>query len=102
MRQPKKRNPKQTPAAPAVSRLTLKERLKERVLDRYDLQEMLHVSRGTICNLCRKGIISSTKIGGKSFYDAHQIEALLFERKQKQVPANTKKQMKIKGKQGNK
>lgn len=79
-------NPKQTDAVTGTNPLPYKEVLKQRMLDHYDLQEMFKVTRGTIYNWCRKGFIKVIKIGGKNYFDADDVEALIEERKQWIVP----------------
>lgn len=69
-----------------LASLPLKEQLKQRLLDRYDLQELFQVTRNTINNWCKAGILSYCKIGRKRYFDAEQIDALLKERRQWMVP----------------
>ena len=69
----------------------LKERLKDRLLDRYDLEELFNVTRNTIYNWCKAGLLSFSKIGRKKYYDAQEIENLIEKRKQTMVPGEEKK-----------
>lgn len=69
----------------------LKEQLQQRLLDRYDLQILFRVSRGTIHNWCRRGLLSFTKIGGKKYFDANDVYAMLQKYKQTLVPVNEQK-----------
>lgn len=87
---------KPVPAAPEnhTSPLPLKEQLKQRMLDRYDLQELFKVTRNTIQNWCRAGILNYSKIGRKKIFDAHEIEALLKQRQQTMVPGEEQKKKK--------
>ncbi len=70
--------------------LSLKEQLKQNTLDRYDLQEILGVSRNTILNLCKAGIIGYTRVGRKMYFDAQEINTLLKKREQTRVPGEGK------------
>lgn len=68
-----------------------KEQLKHRMMDHYDLEEMFGVSRGTIYNWCRAGLLGFIKIGGKTFFDTEDIDAMIKKRKQTMVPKEKKK-----------
>jgi hypothetical protein len=82
----KKPNPRQAVTKKANSPIPRKEQLKQRMLDHCDLQEMFNVTRGTIYNWCRMGILKVIKIGGKNYFDADDVDALILERKQWLVP----------------
>lgn len=69
----------------------MKEQLQQRLLDRYDLQILFKVSRGTIHNWCRRGLLSFTKIGGKKYFDANDVYAMLQKYKQTLVPGREQK-----------
>lgn len=71
---------------PCLPPMPLKLQLKQRTLDRYDLQEIFNVSRNTIHNWCMAGIIGCTKIGRKKYFDAEEIDTLLKRRIQVMVP----------------
>jgi predicted DNA-binding transcriptional regulator AlpA len=88
----RKKSSKPAAAAPEnhINPLPLKEQLKQRMLDRYDLEEMFGVNRNTIYNWCKAGILSFVKIGRKKFFDALEIDALIKERKQTMVPGEKK------------
>jgi Helix-turn-helix domain len=68
-----------------------KERLKQRLLDRYDLQELFNVTRGTIHNWCKKGLLKFIKISGRMYFDLDDMEDMLQEYKQNLVPGEGKK-----------
>lgn len=82
MRQPNKPNPQQNEAVPGNNQVPIKEQLKQRLLDRYDLEEMFKVSRGTIHNWCNKGVLTCIKFGSKKYFDAVEIEELFKKYKQ--------------------
>ena len=89
MKPKKTGNPVPPEPANIVNPLPLKEQLKHRILDRYDLQELFNVSRNTILNWCKAGIISYTKIGRKRIFDAEEIDALLRKRKETMRPGGS-------------
>ena len=60
-----------------------KENLKHRLLDLYDLQQLFKVTRGTIHNWIRRGLLSYTQIGGKKYFDARELEELLEKNKRR-------------------
>jgi excisionase family DNA binding protein len=76
---------------PCLPPMSLKLQLKQRILDRYDLQEIFNVSRNTIYNWCKAGIINYTQIGRKRYFDAEEIDALLKKRVQVMVPKGTQR-----------
>ena len=80
-----------------MTELPRKEQLKQRLLDQVDLQEMFNVTRGTIYNWCKKGIIKFIKIGGKKYFDADDVDALIIDYKQTIVPEQKKKKSKWSG-----
>jgi hypothetical protein len=86
MKHKNKPNPKQADTENGTKPIPRKEALKERMLDQYDLQEMFKVTRGTIYNWSRRGIIKVIKIGGKNYFDADDVDALIQEHKQWIVP----------------
>jgi Helix-turn-helix domain len=75
---------------PCQPPMPLKLQLKQQTLDRYDLQEIFQVSRNTINNWCKAGIIKYSKIGRKRFFNAAEIDARLKERTQVMVPGEGK------------
>ena len=85
-----KKNKKTVQPKPSQPRLTLKLQLKQRTLDRYDLQEIFNVSRNTINNWCNAGILSYSKIGRKRYFDGEGIDALLRKRILVLVPGKGK------------
>lgn len=89
-------NASQTEPVLVQPELPLKEQLRQRLLDRYDLQELFGVTRGTIYNWCRKGLLRFTKIGGKKYFDAIDVDALIEKNKQTLVPGSTRKKRKKK------
>ena len=78
-------------AVAGTNHLPIKEQLKQRLLDRYELQDLFKVTRGTIHNWCRKGVLSFIKIGGRKYFDAHDVETMLQEHKQLMVPGEGRK-----------
>jgi predicted site-specific integrase-resolvase len=49
--------------------------------DYVDLQQLFKVSRGTIYNWQRKGLLSFTQFGGKKYFDANDMEAAIEKNK---------------------
>ena len=74
-----------------MTELPRKEQLKQRLLDQVDLQEMFNVTRGTIYNWCNNGTIKFIKIGGKKYFDADDVDALIIDYKKTIVPEQNKK-----------
>jgi hypothetical protein len=78
--------------APNLVQLSFKERLQQRLLDHTDLQQLFKVSRGTIYNWRRRGILKFIEIGGRKYFDANDIDALLEKYKQTQVPGEQRRE----------
>jgi len=57
--------------------LTALQKLQEVLLDNTDLQTLLHVSPNTLYNWRKTGLLVFTKLKGKIYYHANDIEALL-------------------------
>lgn len=74
--------------------LPTKERLQQRLLDQVDLQQLFKVSRGTIYNWQRKGLLSFTQFGGKKYFDANELEAALEKNKRTYEPEVRRKRRK--------
>jgi hypothetical protein len=91
MNRQNKSNPAKTDKPTANSPIPLKENLKERMLDHYDLQQIFNVTRGTIYNWCRKGMLKVIRIDGKNYFDANDIEELIQKLKQITVPAESRR-----------
>lgn len=91
MNQPDKPNPLQTDNRPGNSPIPIKEQLQQRLLDQYDLQQLFKVSRGTIYNWCRQGLLSFTRLGGKKYFDARDVEEMLQQNKQRYEPGKGEK-----------
>lgn len=73
-----------------------KKSLKKRLLDSVDMQEVFNVKRGTVHNWCRKGIVKFIKIGGKTYFDANDVDDLIEKCKQLMVPGEGSKKIKSK------
>lgn len=46
-------------------------------IDSYDLRQMLHISRGTLHNWCRKGLLAFSKVGGKVYFSTADVEEMM-------------------------
>jgi hypothetical protein len=57
--------------------LTAAQKLKQTLLDSYDLEELLHVCRSTLYNWRRKELLPHIVIGSKIYYQLEDVEALL-------------------------
>jgi excisionase family DNA binding protein len=86
-----KPTPTQTTNPTAANPLPKKEQLKHSLMDHYDLEEMFGVSRGTIYNWCRKGLLKYIQMGGKRYFNTEELDAMIKERKQLMVPGEGKK-----------
>ncbi len=66
----------------------IKQVLQKRLLSLYDVQELFNVSRTTIYNWCKKGLLTYSKVSSKMYFDADEINRMLDERKQTMVPGS--------------
>lgn len=63
-----------------------KDTLKERLFDRQDMEHVFGVSRGTIYNWCRKGLVSYTLLGRRKYFDVQDVLLMLQTYKQIELP----------------
>jgi transposase len=54
-----------------------KERLQQRLLDQVEIQQIFKVSRGTVYNWSRKGLLPFTQFGGRKYFDVDDLEAVI-------------------------
>ncbi len=57
--------------------LLLKDHLQQKWMDGYDVQQILHISRSTLYNWCRKGLLPFSKVEGKIYYDVDDLNEML-------------------------
>jgi len=60
-----------------------KERLQQSLMDSYEVQQLLHICRGTLYNWRTKGLIAFSKVGGRVYFEVADVYQMLKERKQK-------------------
>lgn len=70
--------------------LSDRQAVQTRWLKSHQVRRMLTVSPGTLQHLRVTGVLPFTKIGGVLFYDAHDIENMLQQRKQNVQPIDSK------------
>ena len=59
-----------------------KERLLQSLMDSYEVQQLLHICRGTLYNWRKKGLIAFSKVGGRIYFEVADVYQMLRERKQ--------------------
>lgn len=69
---------------------TIKQRLKERLLDLQDMADVFRVSPGTITNWTNIGLFKVIPLHGRTYYDAYDIVNVLEAYKQKRVPGENR------------
>lgn len=69
--------------APETTAAPSKQSLQQTVMDSVDVQQLLHISRSTLYNWRKKGLIAFSKVGGKIYFDAADVYRMLQERKQR-------------------
>lgn len=67
----------------AEAKAMTKETLQQTLMDSYEVLQLLHISRGTLYNWRKKGLIMGSKIGGRIYFEVTDIYKMVKERKQK-------------------
>jgi hypothetical protein len=63
-----------------------KDTLQQKWMDSCDVRELLHISRGTLYNWCRKGLLAFSKVEGKIYFEVKEVEAMLHNAKRSSRP----------------
>ena len=62
-----------------------KESLKQNLMDSLEVQQLLHICRGTLYNWRKSGLITFSKIGGRIYFEAAEVYLALKVHKQKNL-----------------
>lgn len=75
-------NPSGKPVPEATSPPN-KESLQQTVMDSVDVQQLLHICRSTLYSWRKNGLLAFSKVGGKIYFEAADVQQMLKEKKQR-------------------